>query len=469
MKRNILLEIAGVTKGRVAACKTGQSLSEVKATAVALGKGNEFVFEKALRGREMAFICEVKKASPSKGIIAEAFPYLKIAKEYEIAGAAAISVLTEPDYFMGSDKYLQEISEAVNIPVLRKDFVIDEYQIYEAKCLGASAVLLICALLDINKLRHYREIADSLGMSCLIEAHNATEIAMALQAGARVIGVNNRNLADFTVDVHNSLRLRDLVPENVVFVSESGIKTADDIECLHEHNVSVALIGETFMRSADKVRALAELNGKPERPLLKVCGLKTVEDAEMVNQYNPDMVGFVFAAGKRQVTVEQAAAMRRVIKPRIKTVGVFVNASVKQIIDLCQAGIIDIVQLHGDETEAVIQTIKAGTNKLVIRAVAVKNRDSIKYWQDSMADMLLFDTYSAEQRGGTGKVFDWMMLNENKKPFMLAGGLNKTNLARAIYKSQPTGVDISSGVETAGKKDAAKIAEIIELIRGMTK
>ena len=220
-------------------------------------------FYQALKKEGMSYICEVKKASPSKGLIAPAFPYLEIAKEYQEAGAAAISCLTEPFYFQGSDRYLQEITAAVHIPVLRKDFTVDEYMIFQAAAYGAAAVLLICAILNDEQLKEYRELAEELGMDALVEAHDEEEAERALKSGARIIGVNNRDLKTFQVDMQNSIRLRKLAPENVVFVSESGIKTSDDIQKLYDNQVDAVLIGETLMRSQDKKAALEELNGKP--------------------------------------------------------------------------------------------------------------------------------------------------------------------------------------------------------------
>ena len=220
-------------------------------------------FYQALKKEGMSYICEVKKASPSKGLIAPIFPYLEIAKEYQEAGAAAISCLTEPFYFQGSDRYLQEITAAVDIPVLRKDFTVDEYMIFQAAAYGAAAVLLICAILNDEQLKEYRELAEELGMDALVEAHDEEEAERALKSGARIIGVNNRDLKTFQVDMQNSIRLRKLAPENVVFVSESGIKTSDDIRKLYDNQVDAVLIGETLMRSQDKKAALEELNGKP--------------------------------------------------------------------------------------------------------------------------------------------------------------------------------------------------------------
>lgn len=223
-----------------------------------------FGFEKNLRQKEMQFICEVKRASPSKGMIAAHFPYVDIAKEYEAAGAAAISVLTETDYFLGDDRYLRQIYEAVQTPLLRKDFTVDAYQIYQAKTLGASAVLLICAILDEKRIRSFIEICDSLGMSALVEAHDAEEVRMADCAGARIIGVNNRNLKDFTVDIGNSLRLRELVSGDTLFVAESGISTPEDIRALREGGVNGVLIGESLMRAKDKKAMLDYLRGKSD-------------------------------------------------------------------------------------------------------------------------------------------------------------------------------------------------------------
>lgn len=257
----ILDTIAESTKQRIENKKNIYPLFKLKADATNLSVSKDFPFEKALSSNELSFICEVKKASPSKGVIAEDFPYLQIAKEYEEAGASAISVLTEPKYFLGKDEYITEISQAVSIPILRKDFVVDSYQIYETKLLGASAVLLICSLLNTNMLKKYIKIADELGLSCLVEAHNEQEINSALDAGARIIGVNNRNLQTFEVDLNNSVNLRKLVPPDVIFVSESGIKTPDDTKKLYENNTNAVLIGESFMRSENKKTHLKSLQG----------------------------------------------------------------------------------------------------------------------------------------------------------------------------------------------------------------
>lgn len=248
----ILDEIGARAKERIRLEQKKCPLETIRRRAEELPKMEGFPFEAALRAPGLSFICEVKKASPSKGVIAEDFPYVEIAQSYEAAGASAISVLTEPEYFLGSDRYLEEIVKTVTIPALRKDFTVDPYMVYQAKVMGASAILLICAILDDGELREYGAIAENLGLSVLTEAHDEAEVERALRAGARIVGVNNRDLKTFTVDVNNSVRLRSLVPSDVVFVSESGIRGAEDTRVLYENGTDAVLIGETLMRSPDK-------------------------------------------------------------------------------------------------------------------------------------------------------------------------------------------------------------------------
>ena len=256
----ILDQLADYARQRVAAAKAVTPTAEVRRQALELPWGG-LSFERALSGENLAFICECKKASPSKGLIAPDFPYLDIARNYEAAGAEAISVLTEPKWFLGRDEYLREIAGAVSIPCLRKDFTVDEYMLYQARLLGASAVLLICAILDAAELKDYIQICDALGLSALVEAHDEAEVEMALPAGARIIGVNNRNLKDFTVDTENSRRLRAMIPADVLFVSESGVKDAADVAAARAMGANAVLVGEALMRSPDKRAKLAEFRG----------------------------------------------------------------------------------------------------------------------------------------------------------------------------------------------------------------
>ena len=471
----ILDKIVEATKVRVAQEKEVETPEAVKAAALALPSDTGFPFEVALRQQDFNFICEVKKASPSKGIIAEYFPYLDIAKEYEVAGAAAISVLTEPDFFKGDKKYLQEIASTVKIPVLRKDFIIDDYQIYQAKVWGASAILLICACLDVPTLTKFRELADSLGLSSLVEAHDEKEVQMAIDCGARIIGVNNRNLKDFTVDVQNSVRLRNLVQDDVIFVSESGLETPEDIQVLRDNNIGVALMGETFMRSPNKVEKLAYLYGPTYyTPKVKMCGISKVETIPAIVDAKPDYMGLVFAPSKRQVTVEQAKTLVEELHKQyavrynsetIKTVGVFVNETVENLLKIAEEVKLDVIQLHGDEDESFIQILKEQSNVEVWKAVQVRSAADAEKWIDSSADMLLFDAYHKDERGGTGEVFDWSSLDEFERPFMLAGGIDSTNVARAIRTVRPYGIDISSGIETNSVKDNEKMKAFTNIVR----
>ena len=525
----ILDKIVAATEKRVCDAKANLPLSELQQQVERMPITKDFPFEQALQELDFNFICEVKKASPSKGIIAEEFPYLEIANDYEMAGAAAISVLTEPDFFLGSPQYLQEIAEAVHIPVLRKDFIIDEYQIYEAKLWGASAILLIVAILDDDTMRRFHELADSLGLSCLVEAHDETEVLRAVSIGARIIGVNNRNLKDFTVDVNNSIRLRKLVDESVIFVSESGLDTAADIQCLRDNDIHAALMGESFMRSANKVEKLAELYGPirhnsfmendldldvlgkkrackvealpisevTDRIVLeadsvteqryevkvKFCGITQLDTVPVLLETGPDYVGFVFAPSKRQVTVEQAQSIARDLRDSLKItngdkssspVGVFVNEMIPTIVEIAKAVPLSIVQLHGDETIAYIETLRNQLQEQQLesveiwKAIQVQGKEDMLPWEQAPIDGLVVDAYSKKERGGTGKTIDWSLLEGVQVPYYLAGGIGLHNVVRAIRRLQPYGLDMSSSLETNGQKDAKKMSTMSQLIKQVT-
>ena len=251
----ILDKLADYARERTEEAKRIISLIDIKSMAFDMQK-DDYSFEKALKKPELSFILECKKASPSKGLIAPDFPYLQIAKDYEAAGADCISVLTEPKWFLGSNDYLKEIASKVKIPCLRKDFTVDEYMIYEARTLGARAILLICSILSKSQIEEYLGICNELGISAIVETHDEKEVEVAVSSGARIIGVNNRNLKDFSVDSSNSKRLRDLIPTDRVFVSESGLKTPEDIKTIRDAGADAVLIGETVMRAADKKAAL---------------------------------------------------------------------------------------------------------------------------------------------------------------------------------------------------------------------
>lgn len=287
------MRFAEYAQVRVLADKEKISPDEMKEAALQMKNGRgAFEFEKALRKEKMSFICECKKASPSKGLIEPDFQYLKIAKEYELAGADCISVLTEPKWFLGSGEYLKEIANRVSVPCLRKDVTVDEYQIYQAKVLGASAVLLICSILSEEQISTYLGICEELGLSALVETHDEDEVKMALRAGVRLIGVNNRNLKDFSVDTDNSRRLRELIPSSVLFVSESGVKTAEDVAKLQEIGADAVLIGETLMRADDKkARVLSR------HPIIKAFRIESAGDIANVECSSADYVLLDSGAG----------------------------------------------------------------------------------------------------------------------------------------------------------------------------
>ena len=261
---DILQTIANKTKERIEKQKALHPLEELKQACAKLPIKQDFPFEQALRKEGLSYICECKKASPSKGLIDEDFNYLHIAKEYEEVGARAISVLTEPEFFLGSDQYLQEIAQEVKIPCLRKDFIIDEYMIYQAKLLGAQAILLIVSLLDTQTLKQYLDLATSLGLSCLVETHDEAEIKQAIAVGAKIIGVNNRNLRNFQVNVENTLNLRQAIPKEILMVAESGIQNRSDIALLEKAQIDAVLIGETLMKASDRQAKMAELRGEKD-------------------------------------------------------------------------------------------------------------------------------------------------------------------------------------------------------------
>ncbi len=513
----VLDDIAENTRRRVAHDRALVPLYGMAAQAHALADAERardgafrYPFQAALQTPGLSFVCEVKKASPSKGVITEDFPYLRIAREYDAAGADAISCLTEPKWFMGCDEYLTEIVQAVSAPVLRKDFVVDEYMVYQAKVLGAQAVLLICAILDDDQLARYGALARELGMSALVEAHDADEVARALAAGASIVGVNNRNLSDFTVDLGNARALRELVPDDVVYVAESGVKGADDVAAVARTGADAVLIGEALMRAEDKGALLETLrdaaarasedapgacgSGKEEPssssacralaasdvpspsvpPAIKICGLCRLDDVPLVNDIAPEYAGFVFwDRSKRGISADEARALRTALDDRITTIGVFVDAPVEDVAALYEAGAIAVAQLHGTEDEAYLRDLRERCPLLVIwKAFEIAGPEDVACAQGSSADLVLLDAGK-----GSGTSFDWPLLAGVDRPFALAGGLNPDNVAEALRQCAAAGVvpavlDVSSGVEAderaadgRTRKDPAKMAAFVQAVR----
>ncbi len=423
-------------------------------------------------GRAMRLIAEVKRASPSKGLLAPHLDPVELARTYEASGAAAISVLTEPRFFLGSPTYLTAIKRAISVPVLCKDFIIDEYQVYEARSWGADAILLICALLDDRQLRHLLGVARSQGMHCLVEVHSAEEAQCAVEAGASIIGVNSRDLVTFEMHPYLIRDLRRLLPSDRVVVAESGIHNAADARRLARYDVQAMLVGESLVVSQDvpgQMRVL--LAGANKSTQVKICGLKTAEHIDTAIDAGADMLGFVFyPPSHRYLSPEQASALVQ-SNPRLAgkngkpdLVGVFVNEEAETINDIAEQVGLHFVQLHGNESPAFCQQIQ----RPVIKAIPLRSlddREAIDAYR-GVAWRILLDTPSAGW-GGSGVAHDWSAARTiaQELPILLAGGLTPENVAGAIAQVRPWGVDVSSGVETQKQKDSEKIRTFIEQVR----
>jgi indole-3-glycerol phosphate synthase/phosphoribosylanthranilate isomerase len=424
---------------------------------------------------QVHLIAEVKRASPSKGMLAPDLDPVKTAQIYEANGAAAISVLTEPHFFLGSPAYLTSIKEAVSIPVLRKDFIIDEYQVYEARSWGADAILLICALLDDSQLRHLLEIAYAQNMHCLVEVHSREEALRAVAAGAMIIGVNSRDLVTFEMHPHMLRELRQLIPADRVVIAESGIHSAVDTRRLARYDVQGILVGESLVVSVDipgQIRQL--LHGANASTQVKICGLRNASSIDAAIEAGADMLGFIFyEPSHRYISPRNVpallAASERFAHPSAKTstpdlVGVFVNEDAEFVNEAAEEAGIQFVQLHGNETPAFCQRIR----RPVIKALplgSIADLERIKAYQQ-VTWRLLLDTPTA-QWGGTGHTHDWDLARQAAQeiPIILAGGLTPDNVSAAIEQVHPWGVDVSSGVETDRQKDPDKIRRFLYTVR----
>lgn len=438
-------------------------------------------------GGSARLIAEVKRASPSKGLLAEHFEPVEQAQAYAAGGAAAISVLTEPRFFLGALDHLRAVRAAVDVPVLRKDFILDPYQIYEARAAGADAILLICALLDDAQLAAYLALAHELGMAALVEAHNAEETRRAVAVGARVIGVNSRDLRTFAVDTDVVRHLRPLVPEDRIFIAESGIFDALGAARARAWGADVILVGEALMRASDptaKARELAAASGGgtaaffagSRRPFVKICGLQQPEHAALAARLGADAFGLIFAPmakPHRRVTLEQAAAVAaaaRQERPDIRAVGVFVNEAPVRIAEVAREVGLDAIQLSGDETPEQCGETAALCGKAVVKALRLRTEGDLAH-MDAFAlagATIVLDTPAADGAyGGTGETGDWRLAREAARrwPVTLSGGLTPENVAAGIVAVGPCGVDVSSGVETGSAKDKDKIAAFIAAVR----
>lgn len=424
----------------------------------------------ALRiGSHIKLIAEVKRASPSKGLLAPLLDPLEVARTYESHGAAAISVLTEPHFFLGSPAYLTAIKQAVQVPVLRKDFIFDEYQVYEARAWGADAILLICAILDQTQLCHLLGIARSLHMHCLVEVHSAEEARRAVAAGAPIIGVNSRDLVTFQMNPRLLRELRPLIPADRIVVAESGIYTPADARRLARSDAQAMLVGESLVVSRDipaQIRAL--LQGANASTQIKICGLRTPEHARAALDAGADMLGLIFyEPSHRYISPKEARNLVETVQQEFSTadfVGVFVNCTADFINDISEQVGLQYVQLHGNEAPNFCRSIQ----RPVIKALSLDGQNDIQRVRDyhETCWRILLDTPTAHW-GGTGQTHDWTLARSvaQEMPILLAGGLTPENVSEAMRQVHPWGVDVSSGVETNKVKDVEKIRAFIENVR----
>ncbi len=460
-------QIVSQTRSDLEQRKCVLPLGELQRLALAQAPSRDLL--EALRPRSksrVSLIAEVKRASPSKGIFAPHVDPVALACTYSENGAAAISVLTEPHFFLGSYEYLAAIKQAVSVPVLCKDFIVDEYQVYEARAWGADAILLICAILDQIQLRHLLKVAHDLRMRCLVEVHTSAEVERAIEAGAMVIGINSRDLRTFQMNPYLIRALRPLIPEDHVVVAESGIHTSSDARRLARYDVQAMLVGESLVTSHDipaQIRTL--LKGANESVQVKICGLRTKDQFLTASDAGADLLGFVFyKPSSRYIHPRDARELLNnlevgQITPDI--VGVFVNEEAEFINDIVEQVGLHFVQLHGDESPEFCERI----NRPVIKGLRLDSRSDLNKIADYVesAWRILLDTPTVKW-GGTGETHDWNIARSiaQQTPVFLAGGLTPENVAEAIHRVRPWGVDVSSGVEINGHKDPAKIRAFIQ-------
>ncbi|MGZ3618119.1 MAG: bifunctional indole-3-glycerol-phosphate synthase TrpC/phosphoribosylanthranilate isomerase TrpF [Ktedonobacteraceae bacterium] len=443
-------------------------IEEQQRLALVQSKPRNFLQSLNVRSK-IGLIAEVKRASPSKGIFAPEFDPVELAQIYAANGAAAISVLTEPHFFLGSFDYLTAIKLAVSVPVLCKDFIIDEYQVYEARAWGADAILLICAILDRNQLQRLLGVARDLNMHCLVEVHNSEEVQRAISAGARIIGINCRDLKTFHMQPNLIRDLRPLIPKDTVVVAESGIHTTTDARRLARYNVHAMLVGESLVTSSDiPAQICALLKGANENVQVKICGLSTTDQILTASDSGVDLLGLMFYEPSSRYIQPQVA--KEILKTfedgqnSPDTVGIFVNKEAGYINDVVDDVGLHFVQLHGDESPEFCTHI----HRPVIKALRLNENSHPHlveaYFQSTWR--ILLDTPTLKW-GGTGETHDWVLAHSiaQKTPIFLAGGLTPANVGEAIQQVHPWGVDVSSGVETHGKKDIKKIRAFVENTR----
>ena len=480
---DFLSEIIAVKKRRVAAAKERVSFELIRDQGRARAATNSLSFANAFRSYRGNLIAEFKRRSPSKGKINSQAEPAEMALLYESGGAAAISVLTEEDYFEGSLEDLRQVRQVTSLPVLRKDFIFDEYQVYESAAAGASALLLIVAALDDETLRNLRAITeDELGLTALVEVHTRSELDRAVNCGARVIGVNNRDLRTFNVSIETSLQLAKAAPRDAILISESGLTPASVRE-LREAGYRGFLVGETLMRASDPAGAVREFLEEPQghEPTrsvwVKICGITNIDDAQAAISAGADMLGFNFYRPSPRYIEPQAAteiikAIRSNAGGRDRSasmVGVFVDESIENVSRIADEIGLDGIQLHGEETAEYCRRLKElCPQKFLIKAVTAKANAGVES-AGYPVDAIMFDAFDEKLRGGTGRVADWSIAREVARTvprLFLAGGLSPENVADAIAAVGPYGVDVCSAVEAApGRKSASRMRQFVDAAR----
>jgi indole-3-glycerol phosphate synthase/phosphoribosylanthranilate isomerase/anthranilate synthase/indole-3-glycerol phosphate synthase/phosphoribosylanthranilate isomerase len=479
MKRqNFLRDIVERKRAHLERERAHTSIARLRALAcIAREDARPRALRRALNGSTgINVIAEIKRASPSKGEIRQSVVPEEMARAYFRGGAVAVSVLTEEDYFDGSLDDLRAVRKAVNLPVLRKDFIIDEFQLYETAEAGADALLLIAAILSDEQLSRFRRITEEeLQMDALVEVHSSEEMRRAQKAGATLIGVNNRNLETFEVFLDVSMNLAREAPEKAILISESGLSSGEDLRKLLQYGYKGFLIGEALMRATDPAAALQSLlldAGLEEVVRVKICGITNLEDARMSVDAGADMLGFNFyRRSPRYIEPENARRIIEGLPVKVQSVGVFVNEeNPKRVAEIADMADIDVIQLHGDESPAYCQALK---ERRVIKALRVDHDFSPTQVADYQTEAILLDTFSAAARGGTGESFDWTIAKQARQlvsRLFLAGGLTPSNVANAIATVAPYAVDACSSLEgSPGKKDERRVREFIAAARSAEK
>ena len=466
----ILDNIFAYKRSELAEQKRAQSLPDVQAEAERAAPPRDFGAALRESPSRPALIAEVKRASPSRGLLVKDFDPLRLARTYQQNGAAAISVLTDEHFFQGHLDYLKAIRAEVDLPLLRKEFVFDPYQVYEARAAGADAVLLIAAMLSNEELHALHRLARELGMTALVEVHDEPELRRALALQPRLIGVNNRDLRTFQVDIETTARLRRFVPPDVTLVAESGIHTPADVDRLAQIGADAILVGESLVVAEDTGVKVRELT----RPYMrvKVCGITTRQDALAAVDAGADMLGFNFyPQSKRYILPEKCVRIVSYLAQyttRVQLVGVFVNATRAEIAAIADDCHLDLVQLSGDESSEFLHTLGPQAFKGIRPASLEEAQTDAARFARSASPVLLVDAYRPGEYGGTGHTGDWELARmlATQYPILLAGGLNPDNVAAAVAQVRPWGVDVASGVESSpGKKDAAKMAAFVRAAR----